>query len=414
MAKTKSHKRGRVWTASDHAERTAKRRVNSKQEKRSAQLAHDTPEQRDAKRLELSVTQLERRVQQLRNRLEQWDDVAEAARAEEEAKQSEEQEESQLKKKKQRKGPETWQLRGAARPAWEVYDFDVRYVDPHAKAQQEAQERTQRSRNLLVLGKGQFGTAELPEACREFLATLMQLGMLYQQANKMKSARKVFLECLDLERQEQPLTLARCHLMRLYLNAERPESAQRLWQRLPATDPSVWIRYSEPLVKFTLSDTSADEALVRAIRANLYCALYLAFGAIFDSCLEYVQEIQDATDEEALEEAIEYCNSEQRTVWETADGAKEWIQTMVLNGLKQTDQSVLSKEDVDWRGKLKNLLAAAQAGQRQIDDKSDVDDDDEVDVLMFAGMFQTAMEMVEEQYGLTDSFSDKKELTKPS
>jgi hypothetical protein len=55
---------------------------------------------------------------------------------------------------------------------------------------------------------------------------------------------------MDLDSLEKPITLARCHLMRLYLDADRPESVQRLLERLPKNDKSVWIQYSRVLMEY--------------------------------------------------------------------------------------------------------------------------------------------------------------------
>jgi hypothetical protein len=53
------------------------------------------------------------------------------------------------------------------------------------------------------------------------------------------------------------------------------------------------------------------------------------FGGNFDEAIEYAEEIEDATDEEPLEEAIEYCNSEQRQAWENEPGLQLWIQELL-------------------------------------------------------------------------------------
>jgi len=69
-------------------------------------------------------------------------------------------------RKKGRKGPESWKLQGAARLAWEVYDFDTRYVNPYIKDQEEAHKKAKRSLSMFghdILGVGNakslFGTA---------------------------------------------------------------------------------------------------------------------------------------------------------------------------------------------------------------------------------------------------------------
>jgi hypothetical protein len=414
-------KRGQseVWTAADHQERTAAKQQKGKgssknKMERAKLLDHGTSDRKDAQKLNLHIIKTKRAVDAMRDRLKKWDAVNEEKRQKEaDAKRRKQEEEDAAKeagivKKRQRLGPESWKLRGAARPAWEVYDFDTRYVDPHLKAHEEAKASIQRSQNMLLLFKNKFGGPETPPVCREYLGLLMQLGLLYRQSNKIKAARSTLLEVMDLDSVEKPITLARCHLMRLYLEADRPDSVQRLLERLPENDKSVWIQYSRVLIEYRNrkeDDTSALEAaFVLAVRANVYCAFYLAFGDSFDSAIEYAEEIEDATDEEPLEEAIEYCNSEQRQAWEDADGLQKWVRTSVLAVIKgKKEKCGLTPADLDWETPLQRMEAAARAARAEEDDSMDdkVDDtEEEVDVLMFAGMFRTAMEMVEDMHEL--------------
>lgn len=418
---------GGVWTAADHEERSAAKqaKLTQKQVDRSALLSHDTEDKREQKKLQLHITKTVRHVDGIRERLRQWDDVTEAKRrkAEEEKRRKEEEEadENAPKKVRRRAGPETWKLRGAARPAWEVYDFDTRYIDPHIKAHEDDKARVKRSRNMLVLFKNNFDSPEAPPICRAFLTLLMQLALLYRQANKIKASRKTLLECLDLDSLVAPISLARCHLMRLYLEAKRPESAERLLDRLPDNDKSVWIQYSRLLIEYQKHSTKGDDgdedssdtnksleaALVLAVRANVYCAYYLAFGETFDSVIEYAEEIEDATDQEPLEEAIEFCNSEVRQDWEEEKGATQWLQDKLLAVLGASDdekgegmKSLLSAADLDWETPLKRMEEAAKVAREEEEAEQDEEEEDEediVDVTMFAGMFRTAMEMVEEQ-----------------
>ena len=414
-------KRGQseVWTAADHQERTAAKQQKGKGKsknkmERAALLDHGTSDKKEAQKLNLHIIKTKRTVDALRDRLKQWDAVNEAKlQKEADAKRRKQEEENAAKeagivKKRQRLGPESWNLRGAARPAWEVYDFDTRYVDPHLKAHEEAKASIQRSQNMLVLYKNKFGGPETPPVCREYLGLLMQLGLLYRQANKIKAARSTLLEVMDLDSLEKPITLARCHLMRLYLEANRPESVQRLLERLPKNDKSVWIQYSRVLVEYRegkKNDRSELEAaFVAAVKTNVYCAFYLSFGDTFDDAIEYAEEIEDATDEEPLEEAIEYCNSEQRQAWEDAEGLQEWTQTFILAVLKgKRDNCGLTPADLDWETPLQRIEAAARAARAAEDENADDEVDgaeEEVDVLMFAGMFRTGMEMVEDLHGL--------------
>eukprot|EP00980_Cylindrotheca_fusiformis_P017841 scaffold5653_cov147-Cylindrotheca_fusiformis.AAC.3 len=421
-----------AWTASDHIIRKTKqqRKADEKQElreRRSALLTRDSKEKRDAGKLRLHIKLVQRQLEKLRQRLETWDDEAERQlerkRQEEEEKKRKEAENPTKTKKKGRKGPETWKLKGAARPAWEVYDFDIRYVDPYMKAHEEAKKKAQRSRNILLLCKGRFGEeAEgVPQPfCREFLSLLMQLGNLSMQANQLKTARKAFLECMELDSIEHPVSPARCQLMRMYMDSNRPDSARRLWERLPDSDSSVWIRYSAALVEFVSwkllgeagsTQETAEILLAKAIKANVFCAYYLAFFDMFQGVMDYVDEVEDAHGESALEEAIEYCNSEQIGAWQGTEGACEWLKALVLNAVHSgpVANGELSSSDLEWRQKLDRIKQAyatanengdASPDERNQDGDEDSDkesDDDEtvVDVGMFAGMFETAMDMIE-------------------
>ena len=178
MGKNGGKKRGRAaagdteaWSASDHVIRKAKQQRkmassagSNKQEerdRRSALLTRDSKEKHEEGKLRLHIKLVQRKIEKLRGRLEAWDDVEEKRlereRQEEEKRRREEEENPQQKKKKGRKGPETWKLKGAARPAWQVYDFDTRYEDPYIKAHEEAKKKVQRSRNIFLICKGRLG-----------------------------------------------------------------------------------------------------------------------------------------------------------------------------------------------------------------------------------------------------------------
>lgn len=440
-------KRGRApeeseaWSSSDHAIRKARQRNKmsveklEEKERRSALLARDSKEKREEGKLRLHIKRVQRKLDTLKARLEMWDDVEEKRlakqRQEEEERKRREEMEGPPQKKKGRLGPETWKLKGAARPAWQVYDFDTRYVDPHAKAHEDAREKVSRLRNVLVLCKGKFGVEDdssVPQPqCREYLSLLLQLGNLSMQSNQRKTARQAFLDCMELDSGEHPITPARSQLMRLYMEANRPDSARRLWEKLPPTDPSVWIRYSAALVEFVSwnilkeegsSRETAETQLASAIKSNVFCALYLAFFDTFDEVMDYTDEIEDAADDSPLEQAIEYCNSEQLGSWKGTDGALEWVMSVllrVINGGSVAGNN-LTIEDLDWRGPLAAIREAhsnstetdgtkdnsnvAGDDDYKMKENKDADDDNEenesvTDVAMFAGMFETAMEMVE-------------------
>ena len=468
------------WTFDDHTRRIHRKidRISKKEKSKNRSLngssngyykrsflAHDGKDQIEAKKISLHITKIKRDIEKWRKRLKQWDEI-------EEQKEIEKQRQTQTqinemlhnkdettKKRKRRPGPETWKLRGAARPAYEVYDFDTRYVDPYIKEHEEAKEKAKRSCNLLLLYKGQLGqlllgsvlkvsevskddnnmhdnedeknnnknntntnttikgpTKLAQSACRTFLSMLLQLGHLCQEAKKFKSAREAFLECIALEG-PQNITNARSHLMRMYMEANRPDSARRLWERFP-TDHSVWIRYSAALVEYVSwnllkedgsTSQSAERLLAHAVQSNVYCAYYLAFHKTFESVMEFTYDIEDAS-ERSLEEAIEYCVSEQMGSWLGTDGALEWIRNSILIVL-QTGKSpcgFINRTHLDWNISLTEAEELFQNQQnnesQQIETNQPVNDDDsnddneekDCDFLMYAGMFRTSIEMLED------------------
>jgi hypothetical protein len=450
------------WSATDHIIRKAKQEIkmNDKQEeraRRSAFLTRGSKEKKEEGKLRLHIKRIQKQMDNLRERLERWDDVEENRLAKLAIKEEEKRKEDELNppvKKKGRKGPETWKLKGAARPAWQVYDFDTRYVCPHIKAHEDHKIKTKRLRNIFSIFKGRFGEEadEIPQPhCRAFLSLLMQLGNLAMRANQQKTSRKAFLECMELDSEENPVTPARCQLMRLYVDANHPGSARRLWEKLPPNDPAVWIRYSAALIEFVSwthlqeegsSQESAELLLSRAIRANVFCAYYLAFHDTFNDVMDYVEEIEDADEGRPLEEAIEYCNSEQMGAWQGTEGAVEWVRDVVLKAIHshsdEDGELELSPSDLEWRGKLAKLKEEYEANAKEAETSDETNDDEDgaigeeeaensdeinedededddeangeteesndsdeedesvVNVAMYAGMFETGMEMLEE------------------
>jgi len=419
---------------------------------RSMLLSHDNHEKRQEGKLRLHISKTKREIEAIRRRLKSWDEVSERqqrrkSEEEEMKKRKREDEESApgyKRKRKGRLGPETWKLRGAARPAWEVYDFDTRYIDPHMKAHQDALERAKRSLNTFHVCKGSFGKYDddegnkledrhgnnsplMIESCRKFLSLSMQYALLNLEARKFKSARETLLEIIELEGVNtlKPLTNARCRLMRMYLEANRPDSARRLWEKLPTYYSSIWIRYSAALLEFVSwkileekgsSEESAKKLLAQAIRSNVYCAYYIAFHETFQQVMEYTDEVEDAEDG-TLDQAIEYYNSEEMGNWVGTEGAVEWIRSVILEILDgdddpESDEIGLKKSDLEWEEKLVKVekdyevMASAEdknedeVEEDSISEKEDLEGNgeaSEVDFLMFTGMFRTGMDM------LTDS-----------
>lgn len=386
-----------VWTGSDHAVRNAKVRRTDQQILRTTLLSHDTVEKRQQRRMQLHLTKMQRTVEQLKKRLESWDAVEEQRKQEEEElKRQQEEEKQKLReqgqpKKNRRKGPETWKLKGAARPAWQVYDFDTRYVCPHQQAHTEAKAKAQRIQNMLALYQGRI--AEGPPVCREYVASLMQLGHISTSLRKFQSARAAWVEVMQLEG-SVAITTARDDLMKLYLQTNKFDSAHRLAAELK-DDPSTCVRFSSAWLaihqKYTNQDEdtqvnqSTDITVQQAVSMNPFCAYYLAFYDTFSRVLEYADEIQevDDTPQTSFEEALEYC---------TTDGvADQW--KIYANELR----AVVCREKPDWRDRLRLIEEECEA--RMMGNGNEEDGNHEgssLDMKMYIGMFRTAMEMIQE------------------
>lgn len=417
MAKGKKRNRstGRQWTATDHVAQEDKKQKTTRQQDRTALLTHNTLEKRDAAKLQLHLTKIQRAVRSLKHRLEQWDPVEEASkekkRLEEEAQQKKELDGTAELKRKGRKGPETWKLRGAARPAWEVYDFDTRYVDPHIAAHKDAAEIVQRSQNILTLFQGRLceQTIAPDRLVRDYLGMIMQLGYLNQEAKQYKSAREAWLECIDLEGDIAPATTARESLMRMYIDLNRLDAAYRLGERLHKDD-SCMIRFSMALVACHLKKADTEQLMIQAIQCNIFAAYYLGYYDTFVGVMECTEDLQnvDEQPQSTFEEALEYCSSNHGMLWQKTAGAMEAIQRILR------DTSKLEPAEMEWSDRLSKIEAELESRQdasthatstsdsieQQTDNNESEEDEspqqqEEVDVGMFAGMFRTAMEMIE-------------------
>jgi hypothetical protein len=442
-------------------------------------LAHDTQDQRDTKKLLLHLSHLQREIEKLRHNLSHWDEEEE--QKEKERNRQERQEQPKLPltraekaaRKRQKMDPSNWKLRGAARPAWEVYDFDTRYVCPHVQSQEREKERRVRLQNLLVIYRGQFGsnTDDLPIECRTFLSLLMQYGTLCIEAQRFQSARTAFLECIDLEGNDTSITNAKCRLLRMCLDQNRIESARTyLTELITPHDQSAWIRYGAALVQYitwketeqggcvepiiTPSNTTtaaaaaaaattiAQQTLRQAFEANIFVAYYLAFHTTFNTIMEYTEDVEDA-EAGTVEEAIEYCSSEQMNVWFKTDGAIQWVRTRLLQERKHT-----TNDRLNWEKRLQEAELSLQRNEQSSmeedatttttttssscnealrnvqlpwtsteltsstsktttttatdddcsnsDNQYTIDSEDKVDIKMYFNMFRTAMEVIED------------------
>ena len=358
-----------------------------------------------------------------RNRLTNWDEKEEEERAKQEEKKEADNERIRLEKeelllhgrrliKKRRPGPETWKLRGAARPAWEVYDFDTRYECPFIKEHEEAKEKVKRIQNILCLYRGKMQDGPKPH-CYNFVMNLCQLGHLCYEDHKYSKARQAWIECIDLEGADVVMTNARYRLIRMYMKLGRAQSVNRLCADLSSssnTTKSAWIQYSALLLTYqTFNNNNTDtdtpstsaskqllqEALQNAIASNIYCIFYLAFHdtAFNNDVMEYTDDIEDVP-EGTLLEAIEYCTSEQLTIWNQTNGAIQWLRTQLMSIWKDLDwESSLKKEEEDGRDDT-NGVEENKNDDADGDEQDDVEEEDDIDVSMYAGMFRTGMEML--------------------
>lgn len=393
-------------------------------ERRTAVLTHETKAKKGAIKLKLHIAKARRDVEEAKVRLTSWDPVAEEERERKEREAAEAAAAADAaddggekpKKKKGRKGPESWKLKGAARPAWEVYDFDTRYVDPHVEAHKRAAERARRSVNVLAVYRGRLGDvpALAIPVVRDYLGLLMQLGHLCEEANHLKSARAAWLECVELEGEavDEPMTTARECLMRMYMRLKRYEAACRLGDKLAGSqDTSAWLRYSLALSSFILKKDSTEQHMIQAIKSNPFCAYYIAYYEMtFSSVMEYTEELDDADDEpqSSLEEAIEYCSKECE-LW-CSSGAAESLRDM-LRQASRGRYSEISASDLEWKDRLAKIEAEydsrlsnvlANHNDEAASEEEDHDNDEptnpaiHADLKMYANMVRTAMEMLED------------------
>jgi len=434
-------------------------------------LAHDNYEQIDSTKLRLATTQLQRKVDALKERLESYDPVEEekiATQQEDDLarrmkldaqnrqfdRQAREKAASEYSlqyakhgvnsstnrrkanlKRKPRPGPESWKLRGAARPAWEVYEFDTRHVNVHVKAHEDANAKARRSWNVFAHCRGRFAQGDdndggdeeekrkTPQPlCREYLSLLTQLGSIHLARKNYSTARKCFLEAIELEGTGHSISItnARNQLMNMYLSTNRPSSARKLWEQL-YNDPSVWIRYSAALIEYVSwnllgedgsTAETAEELLGQAIRGNVYLAYMLAWPETFQKALEYTEEIVENGDhpQGSVLEAIEYaCSTDEDRgmgMWISTEGSLDWVRCVILRILTTNtgdaqNKSVLTnwetglnREEEEYERLQKEVKG--EGGEDNNDESQDSSDEQEPDTFMYAGMFRTAMDWLQD------------------
>lgn len=228
--------------------------------------------------------------------------------------------------------------------------------------------------------------------------------------------------------------------MNMYLSTNRPASARKLWERLD-NDGSAWIRYSAALIEYVSwnllqeegsTADSAEQLLAKAIRGNVYVAFFLGWPQMFAKAMEYTEELVERGDSPSgsILEAIEYgcCANEDKGLgmWEGTDGSLEWVRSVILKVLNTSDDGESSHDANDaedrlmkadlmsWERKLateeedyererneKEDMKATEEVQESDNDESSNDDNDdedeeEPDSLMYAGMFRTAMDWLQD------------------
>ena len=146
--------------------------------------------------------------------------------------------------------------------------------------------------------------------------------------------------------------------------------------------------------------------MIQAIRSNPFCAYYLAFYETFDNVMEYTDDIENADDEpeSSLEEALEYCASGIAETW-YENGAALVLRNLLVGVHSGSEGTLLSARDVEWKERLHKIEEEFETRTRTLTQEKNTvapidgdtyHEDQPPDVKMFAGMFRTAMEMLEE------------------
>ena len=322
--------------------------------------------------------------------------------------------------------PENWKLKGAARPAHEVYDFDVNFVDVHIVALDEAKLSKARSVDLKVECGGRFSAASSPQpVCLDYLGALRDHGEECVIGKKYKEARDVFREGVELDGLTDVFGF-RGRLLCMFLEVNKPESVRRFMadavERGEVVRSGVAV-YANALVEFVSgvvleeegsSEETARVAVKQALKSNLYIGLYLSFYDMFQECVEYGDEI-DLCEEGGVLEAIKFGSSRRVGPWMETEGFVEFLREEVLGALVSKDTWC------DWKGRLNELVGEEEEEEEKEKEGSSEEEEDEEedeeeeggkglgnDAKMFAGMILTAMEMVSES-GVFDGDKSKED-----
>ena len=222
--------------------------------------------------------------------------------------------------------------------------------------------------------------------------------------------------------------------MNMYMSTNRPASARKLWERLD-NDGSAWIRYSAALIEYVSwnllqeegsTAESAERLLAKAIRGNVYVAFFLGWPQMFEKAMEYTEELVERGDSPSgsILEAIEYgCSVNEDKglgMWAGTDGSLEWVRSVILKVLNSDDENgdanpedklvkadlmiwerklALEEEDYERERNEKEQMKANEETNESDNEESshrEEDDEEEPDSLMYAGMFRTAMDWLQD------------------
>lgn len=184
--------------------------------------------------------------------------------------------------------PTKWKLRGGAKPAHEVYQEDVRYVDKFKVEMDRHRESVSRQENLLLTKKGRL--LEGPAVCREYLDAQISLCKALMECGKVNGAGKLAGRCEEL----QPGYGFADLCIRCALESNNPAIARKY------KSESHWGLYGMALVEFVSwsvlgeegsTEEVAREALTKAMNKNVLVGFYLAFHDVVDDCLEYKDDV---------------------------------------------------------------------------------------------------------------------------
>ena len=130
---------------------------------------------------------------------------------------------------------------------------------------------------------------------------------------------------------------------------------------------------------------------------------------------EWVEDELEDEEPGSLLEAIEYCHSEQLGSWLGTEGATDWLQRVVLRLLNGGPRAAVGVPGVEgaapeadlarkrlrsWEADLARIETDFQATEEEAEEEEEEEDQKEEeeeeapDLLMYTGMFRTAMDML--------------------